>query len=326
MQSDERIALALRALAHPIAAYRAAIVTVTERARGYLATGGGAERTRLELGRFADDRVDAERFAKLFHRGGDLDAVAERGLRRALEVLREIAEEGDDIFVANVPAGGKMPRIVANKLARLGRAFGAARVVELARSGAYRPSEHDGWLEEFEFDDWNRTERRLAPPVVVTVDGADLRVGALAEFTDGAEKIVVVVRGACAPAPLERLITPGTFVMQTADAAQLERAAAVDGPAVAALVPKEAAAFVHDPAAGDAPWQRLTVTSTPEKAPSHALGALSAWEQGEELKQLLAMAKRPPEAALAGNGAAAADPVEQLASWLLDRANLGSAS
>lgn len=326
MPSDERTPLALEALAHPIAVFRAAIVTVTERARGSLAAGGGAERARVELGQFAAGRIDAARFAKLFHRGGDLDAASERAIRRALDVLREIGEADDDIFVANVPAGGKMPRVIANKLARLGRAFGAARIVELARAGAYRASEHDAWLEEFPFDDWNRTERRLAPPVIVSVDGADLRVGALAEFADGAEKIVILVRRACAPAPLERLITPGTFVLQTADAAELARAAAVDGPAIAALVPKDAAAFVHDPSAGDAPWQRLTVRYVPEKAPAHALGALSAWEQGEELKQLLAMAQRPPDSALAGNGAAAADPAERLAAWLLDRANLGTAS
>lgn len=326
MPSDERTTLALRALARPIAAYRAAVVAVTERARGHLAIGGGAERTRVELGQFAAGHIDPERFAKLFARGGDLDAMAERGVRHALDVLREIGDADDEIFLVSVPAGGRMSRVVASKLARLGRAFGAARVIELARAGAYRPAQHDAWLEEFPFDEWNRTERRLAPPIVVSVDGADLRVGALAEFADGAEKILIVVRGACAPAPLERLITPGTFVMQTADATQLARAAAVDGPAIAALVPSDAAAFVHDPASGDAPWKRLTVSTVPAKAPAHALGALSAWEQGEELKQLLALSQRPPEAAVVANGASAPDPAEQLAAWLLERANLGAAS
>ena len=326
MPSDERTTLALRALARPRAAYRGAVVALMERARGYLAIGGGAGRARVELGQFAAGHVDPERFAKLFQRGGDLDANAERGIRRALEVLREIADADESIHLADVPADGRMTRIVTAKLARLGRAFGAARVIELARAGTYRRGQHDAWLEEFPFDEWNRTERRLAPPLVVTVDGADLRVGALAEYADGAQKIFIVVRGACAPAPLERLITPGTFVMQTADAAQLERAAAYDGPAVAALVSSAAAAFVHDPAGGEAPWQRLTVASVPGSAPAHALGSLSAWEQGEELKQLLALSRRPPEVAASGNGAGTFDPVEQLAAWLLERANLGAAS
>ncbi len=324
MPSDERVTQALRALAQPIAAYRAAVVSVTERARGHLAAGGGAPRLRAELGRFAEGRMDTGRLAEAVHGEAPLDPQARRGIQRALEALHDLTEAGDDIFVANVAPGGKMPRIAAAKLARLGRVFGAARVIELARTGAYEPPEHDAWLEEFPFDDWNRTERHIGPPLVIEVDGADLRVAALAEFVDGMQKIVIVVRGACAPAPLVRLITPGTFVMQTSDPKELARIAAQPGPAVAALTDSNAAAFVHDPAGGAQAWQRLTVSKSPGKSPAQALGALSVWEQEEELKQLVAMAQRPPGLATTGNGAHAADPAERLAAWLLERANIGS--
>ncbi len=120
------------------------------------------------------------------------------------------------------------------------------------RGGRYRPAEHDSLLDAAEFRAWNKAERRFAPPLVVEVDGADLHAGALLDFADGREKIVLVVRGAMPPAPLVRCITPGTFVLQTVDGTRPRPLAAFDGPAIAALVPEGAAVFLHDPGAGAA--------------------------------------------------------------------------
>ena len=68
---------------------------------------------------------------------------------------------------------------------------------------------------------------------MVEVEAEDLLPAGLGEFLDGAVKIVLVVRGHTTPAPLARLITPGTYVVQTADAADLEGLARSRHPGVA---------------------------------------------------------------------------------------------
>ena len=177
------------------------------------------------------------------------------------------------------------------------------------------------------FARWTRSERRLAPPLVVALEGGDLRAAALAEFLDGRQKIVLVVEGECAPAPLARLVAPGTFVLQTADAAGLDRFAAWEGPGIAALVPESAGRFVHDPAAGAASWDRLTIAHTPDKPPRRTVAGLSAAQQAEELEILRTLAARPaaiapPAGAPAAAEAGTADPVDKLAAWLLSRVDL----
>ncbi|MGD8727114.1 MAG: hypothetical protein PVH40_05685, partial [Gemmatimonadales bacterium] len=219
---------------------------------------------------------------------------------------------------------------VARALEEIGRAFGAVRIYELTRSGSYHGNSHARSLGSFPFDKWSRGERRLAPPLVVTIDGADLRSGSLAEFLDGAQKIVLAVRGPCAPARLVRLITPGTFVIQTHDGSGLERLAAYDGPGVGALMPESTAQFAHDPSGGDTPAKRLTIVSLPEQPPRMSVGGLSGKQQAEELAQLQALAQQaaapaaggaaPAEAVAAS--AAPADPVDKLAAWLLTQADL----
>jgi hypothetical protein len=159
------------------------------------------------------------------------------------------------------------------------------------------------------------------------VNGADVRAGGLAEFLDGGVHIVLIVDGPCAPAPLARLVTPGTVVLQTTDATGVDVFSRFEGPAVMALVPPAAACFVHDPNGGRAAWQRLRIWNRPTTLPRHALGGSSAWQQAEELRQVDALAERPslegaPVEALvpAGSG----DPADRLASWLLDASGLGA--
>ena len=299
MPSDPRVAAvasaALADLAAPLERFRSAALAAAVEVRALLETldtGADArlERLRAELGPFAAGRIDPARFGALLSGGPGADPATRGHVEAALETLRTVAARIEEIVAVEVPPGGDLRRAAVDALAGAGRAFGAALAVQHARGGWYRSAEHDALLLAFPFAQWNRAERRLAPPLVIQVDGADLRAAALADLLDGAVKIVLLVRGPCAPAPLVRLVTPGTFVMQTADVADLARVAACDGPAVAALVPEGAARFVHDPAAAAAAAARLTVSHLPADPPRRALGGLSAWQQAEELAQLVVLA------------------------------------
>ncbi|MBI4539946.1 MAG: hypothetical protein HY704_10615 [Gemmatimonadetes bacterium] len=343
MPSDDRVRLALEALAAPLERFRSALAVTLEQARGILvaqqATANGrARQLAAELGPFAAGRMDVERLAALVASPEALEPAAAKRIERAVDTLRALLSLGDELVTVRVEPGARLCDAAAAALAQVGRAFGAARAIELAKSARYVPAEHDGWLAALPFDDWMRGERRLAPPLVVEVDGHDLRAGGLAEFLDGNQKIVLVVGGESPPAPLVRLITPAVFVLQSGDASGLERLAAWDGPGVAALVPEGAARFVHDPSAGSEPWQRLRVEYAPETAPSRALGGQSAFQQREELRQLVALvtpaaasaavvaaaAPAAPAGSPAGE-AAATDPVGKLAAWLLSQADLADA-
>jgi hypothetical protein len=333
MPSDARLAAALTVLQPPVQAIRTAIAATAEEVRGFLAgTGtnghGRAERFGAELGPFAASRIDAARFAALFAGGASVDQRHLDVIRRGLEILDELIKRHTDLVVVRVPPGHGLVEEVDCALAQIGRAFAAARAVDHARAGRSAAEPRD--LEAFPYRQWSRAERRLAPPLFVEVEGADLNVGGLAAFLDGGQKIVFAANGETPPAPLVRLITPGTLVLQTTDPQDLVRLLRWDGPAVAALMSESAARFVHDPAAGASPWERLTLTYLPDP-PRHAVGAFSAAQQAEELQQLQALAARPapgdaawaapgPTAALAG--VPAGNPADKLAAWLLSQADL----
>lgn len=325
MPFDAKVEAALRALARPIETYRTAVVSAAERVRGLVMSEpstrtGRAMRVRAELGAFAAGRIDPERFAAVLGGGPALDALTRRRVDRAGKVLQHVAVGGDVQFLADVPAGGNLRKSVATALGELGVAFGAARAVEVARAGRFEPPEHEEMLQAFPFERWNRSERRIAPPLVVTVAGADFRASALADVLDGGQKVICIVAGPCAPAPLVRLITPGTFVMQTNDPADLARIGTVDGPAIAAVLPDECARFVHDPAGGATLAERLTVSYMPEPT-RRTVADRSAWHQNEELLQLAALGTAGVAAAAvaSGNSSVPEDPAARLAAWMLTR-------
>jgi len=327
MPSDDRLDLARAAIAKPLAVYRSAVVSSLERVHGVLSSAGGPSRLEIELGRFALGRIDAERFSALI-RGTSLDAGARARITHAASVLEELARLPDEAFVIDVRSGGPLDLVVASALATLGRAFGATAAADLVRTDRYRPSEHDLLTLAWGVAHWTRDERRHAPPLIVTLDAEDLRPEKLAHLIDGTIHLVLVVRGACAPASLVRLITPGTFVLQTLNKTGLERFAAYDGPAVAALVSDTAATFVHDPERGSSAWQRITIWNRPASEPRKSIAGFSHRQQKEELAQLDALAERPslsstPIDALAPAGAG--DPTERLASWLLAQSGLEDA-
>ena len=330
MPSDPRVQQALAALAQPIAEFRAIIEGAISQTEAFLTAQHAsapqrAERAALSHGHFAKGRIDSAAFAVLFPPVTAASPDALDALMRALDVLRDVRQRGDALFVVDIPAGGRLGLAVEDALAQAGRAFGAVVLAEVVRGGRFTP-EHERLLQPHAFRSWNKIERRFAPPLVVLVDGAYLQASALMEFADGQEKIVLVVRGASPPAPLARCITPGTFVLQTVDGSGLDRVAAFNGPAVAAIVPEGAAVFMHDPAGGRDAWQRITVQHLPAagKAP---IGGQSAWQIAQDLRLLSDLAATPFSVPAAGNGAAAPavgvmDAADKIAAWLVAQAGL----
>lgn len=337
MPSDDREQRALDALSARRAAFRAAVETAHAQARAFHAAHGPraddrSRETALALGPFAGGRVDPSRFAALATEARVLALDEETVVRRSAEVMDEVLAHGDGLFTCDVPPGGDLHAEVEAALAEAGRAFGAALVCGAVKAGTYRPDVHGPALRAFPFRRWSRAERLVAPPLVVTVDGADLHAGMLAGYLDGQQKIVVVVRGPATPAPLARAIAPRSYVAQATDADALAAAVAFDGPALAALVPPSAARFVHDPAAGATLAQRLTGVVLPTAAPRAAVGGHSVAQQREELL-LLAEQATPcapstttavvAEAPRAAPAAASDDSaVSALADWLLAQAGL----
>ncbi|MDX1661082.1 MAG: hypothetical protein R3326_04780 [Gemmatimonadota bacterium] len=333
-RSDDRVAGALEALAESRADFRSAVAEAIDTVTAILDARGSAPeervtRTGAELGAFAEGRIDAEAFAGLSAVEEALDPAAVAGLESARETLRTLAGRGQAAFVIDVERGADLRNAVATAFAELGRAFAAGRLIEaiVERRREAKGMDADA-IEPLAFRQWTAAERAIAPPMVVAVDGTDLVAAGLAEFLDGAVKIVLVVRGESTPAPLVRLVSPSVTVVQTADPDGLEAVAAATGPGIAALVSEETARFLHDPAGGDAFADRLTVEFLPEKKPRARLAGASAFQQAEELRLLAALAGagRPalaPETGVAeGIEAAPALPADRLAAWLLSRADL----
>ncbi len=333
MQSDPRVQQALAALDRPIAEFRALLEGALRQGEAFVAAQEAdapsqVKRAGATLGAFGASHIDFAKFAALHTGQPKADAVSLNALHRAVDVLKGQHALGHDLFLVDVAVGSKLGASVEAALARVGWAFGAVLVTELVRSGRYDESQHARLLDPQQFAGWSRSERRAAPPLVVRVVGTAVRSSDLVSFSDGHVKLVLVVSGPCAPAPLARLITPGTYVVQTTDGLGLDRVASFDGPAFAAVMPVGAATFVHDPALGRESWQRLTVTSIPD-APKKAIGSMSTWQMLEELKQLTDLA-RTPFAVPAGNGGAAPamganDAADRIASWLLAQSGLGGA-
>lgn len=336
MPSDERTRDALAAVAAARDDYRSALVGTADQLRGLLlARGGGGpdaglDRAAAELGNFAAGHIDVERFASLVASDEILDDASRGHLERAVETLESLAAAGDDVFVAQVPAGGDLSETVARALGEAGRAYGAARTAELARTGRFKADEHRRWIDHFPPTQWSRNERQIAPPLVVSVRGEDFRAGGLTDFLDGAQKIVVIVEGKSPPAALVRCLTPGVHVLQTDDPGALARIGDTEGPAIAALVPSDAARFEHRPGSDGFPRLRFTVEMVPDDDPTRSLGRISAFQQAEELRQLRLLMAGASGVGAAADGTAAAiaataTDADVLAAWILGQGGQGAA-
>lgn len=330
MPSDPRVTRLLELVAKPIEQYRESLTATLEEVRGYLAAGRSdaqarAGRLKEQLGVFAGSRIDVDRMSSLLGETSTLDATALERLERASRALWSVLDRGDSLFHVDVPPGADAAAALRRQLGSIGRAFAAARIAGAARNGAPSGLDEPSALEAFPYAQWNVAERRLSPPVVICVQGTDLVAGALSPFVDGHQKVLLLVEGLCAPAPLVRLITPGVLVVQGHALEDLEVAATWPSTAVGALVPLWAVRFTHDPSAGPESWQRMSVNLSRDWRIKR-LGGLTAAQQQDEIAQLQALAAQPPAPVVVApppeTAPVAADPADRLAAWLLQQASL----
>lgn len=315
MPSDPRVAAAFELLAPAIDTYRSAVAATLEDVRALLATARGdstarAERMKQQLGAFAEGRVDSGRLAGMLGERGTLGAATVVQLGRASQALLDALEQ--DLHVT-IDRGGDLALAIDRKLASVGRAFAAARIASAARSRIAVHERDQAALDAFPFRRWNGAERRMAPPLVFSVHASDLNDSALIPFVDGSLKLLLIVDGDGAPAPLVRLITPGVLVIQAHSPEDLKTIAVSGGPAVAAWMPRTAARFTHDPAGGPDLWRRMTV-HLPAETHLVRVEGRSAAQQRQELLQLEALAAVPRNSS---TSKAALPSVEHLTAWLL---------
>ena len=330
MPSDERIAQALKALAGAKEAFTSSVAMSAEEVRGILEREQGVEESPQvklahELGPFAAGRIDLDRLSPFLSANAKLAPERRAEIQKAYETLTALKKIGDEVFSGKVEVDGYLRGTIAKVLGRAGTAFGAARCVEWALHDLPHPEGTEDVLEAFPPTMWNGAEKAFAPPVVLEVEGQDLKAASLGDLLEGAQKVILVVNGPAAPAPLVRLITPGVTVIQTDDPADLAALSATDGPGIAALMPEGCAKFVHAPG-GTALNDRLVVTFLPEKEPKKALGSISRFQQVEELRQLVSLAASvqvpvAPAVKPASEGPEM-DDAGQLAAWLIHQAKI----
>jgi hypothetical protein len=330
-----------------VASFRRAVATAEQEVHADLVRRTGVqsfkgEQALIELGPFATGRIDPDRFAMLLGVAEEqLTPESMDVLGRADAILTGFAESSNHRVA--VEAGGDLRDAVKHALAHFGQAFGAGRAVELARAGMFDLTEHGYLLAPLAFRLWNRAERQLAPPLVIDVRGEDCLPAGLGEFLDGMVTLILVASGPTTPAPLSRLVTPGTFVMQTASVEDLARVVATEHPAVVLLFDEdrpEQAHFVHDPDAGDTTRARLTVERMPTDAEVGRGRRAPVWL--EELVHLRTLAEGPTNVDLGpapgvsesgvsddgmvradgDGGAPAAVPADRLAAWLLAQTDI----
>jgi hypothetical protein len=320
MPSEERKGIALDAVRARIELFHAAVAKTTDQVRGLLEGTGDAEEDKsASLGFFARGRVDTERFSSFTKRSTRIDAGAESPVRASQEVLKALLAQGDELFVLRLQEGEDLGAKVAERLAEIGRAFAAAHVIELAIRGEYREDEHSALLEHHPFSRWSRSERALAPGLVIELSGAEFTAASVVPYLDGDLKLVFNVDGDAPAAALARVISPGTFVQQEIGDAALEAFAAFDGVAVAALLPDSAVSFVHDPTAGATTYERFVSLAFPKEVRKRSIGGISPAQQAEDYALLETLSVVP-----APSGDAATDPAGKLSAWLLSQADLAS--
>lgn len=320
MPFEERKGIALDAVRSRIDQFHSALTVTQNQVRGLLV---GADNTdddqSVALGFFAQGKVNVERFASFTPKTTRIDATAEAPIRAAQEVLKSLLAQGDDLFIIETEAGKGLGHQLSVRLASIGRAFAAARVIELAKSGAYKEDKHAATLTRFPYAMWNSSERALAPALMIEVSGADFKPSAIIPLLDTNMKIVFNVSGDAPAAALARVISPGVFVQQETGNASLDAFAAFEGIAVAAFLPPTAVSFVHDPSSGATTYERFVAVTFPKEVRKRAVGGISPAQQAEDYS-LLESLSVPPEIA----GDAASDPAGKLSAWLLHQADLSA--
>ncbi|MEE8526229.1 MAG: hypothetical protein V3T72_20005 [Thermoanaerobaculia bacterium] len=168
-----------------------------------------------ELGQLGDRFLDPAALAETLHTEDAAPGLGEerqRRVRGALDGLaawQEIAAEPALIVVHD----GKDRCAVARELfdrsaARLAEVLRAVRVARLELAGDYDPERHDPWLEELDWQAFERRELMLLPRVLACLDGDEL-VAAL-RLADGLRR--PAAKGRHHPASRLRLPRPAGFL------------------------------------------------------------------------------------------------------------------
>ena len=325
MQSDERIEVALNALRPRITLFWVAVSSALDRARTTVSAERRPALVQATLGELGGRLIDPDRFAMVSSDDGALDEASRLIIDRAIHTLERIMRSGDEQFVVDVPPEGTLRFAVRSRLAALGAAFGAATLIELIKRRAYDAGQHQLDSAGYPFERWSGADRKVAPPLVIRVDGADLDALELASLMDGCVRLILLVNEPCAAAPLARLISPGAFVAQADDVRIMDSLTDFDGPAVVAIMSGDEARFVHDPRNGSELWQRMRITRIPTIPARKALGVRTITQQRDDIAHLKALAESP-KFAPESNGSAttlrttsASDATERLTSWLLEQ-------
>ena len=322
MPSEERSALALQAIRPRIDMFHAALTVTINQVRGLLAgTGNTANDQSASLGKFAQGKMDLDRFATFTPKAPSIAPEVEAPVRAAEKVLKSLLDEGDDLFIVKIQDGRGLGHSLSVRLAHIGRAFAAARVIDLAKNGAYKEDKHADTLMRFPYAVWNSTERSLAPALLVEVSGQDFKPSAIVPLLDTNMKIVFNVSGDAPAAALSRAISPGVFVQQEIGDASLDAFSAFKGIAVAAFLPSTAVSFVHDPSSGTTVYDHFVSLTFPKEVRKRSIGGISPAQQAEYYT-LLESLSVPPEL----TAEAASDPAGKLSAWLLSQTNLSDQS
>jgi hypothetical protein len=322
MQFEEQKAVALEAVRPRIDQFHAALTVTAEQVRGMLSGSGKTEEDRSEaLGYFAKGKVNMERFNSFAPKSPKIETDAEAPVRAAQDVLNSLLAEGDDLFIINLSEGRGLGHSLSVRLASIGRAFAAARVVDLAKNGAYKEDKHAATLERFPYAQWNSSERAMAPALVVNVSGGDFKPSSVVPLLDTNMKIIFNVEGDAPAAALSRVISPRVFVQQITGEPDLKAFTEFKGIAVAAFLPETAVSFVHDPSAGSTTYERFTSIIFPKEVRKRPIGGISPAQQAEDYT-LLESLSVPPEIA----GEAPTDPAGKLSAWLLSQTDLADLS
>lgn len=329
MPSDQTLPMdaVLEAVTPGLEDFRSAVAEAHEEIRAWqlehdAAASDPASTLEAELGVFARGRLDAGRLASLLKPRKAPDSLTHHLMAEARNFFSALMSRGVDAYRISVPRGGDLRDAVRDGLAELGRAFGMAHLVEKARSHTYAPDRDQGLLHPYPFHRWNLLEKEAAPPLVVEVDGSDLRAAGLVEFLDGAQKLVLAVRGDAPPAPLARLVSPLVYVAQDEGENALTRIRELmrrEGPGIVGV-------FARD--SGILPFaQRPGMAPDVDRAALDELVKRVSTTRGQpgilDLRHLESLAAQPgrvaPESAPPRPGE---ETVDQLAAWLLSRTDL----
>ena len=275
--------------------FRSSLATTVGILRSSLAqvTGDSAKKQEMaekSLGSFGAGRIDAQLFDKLAVNKATVAAGAGPVIERALDVMVELMDAGDSLNRVKLSEGQNLRCLMSRTLKNIGRAFGAAYAVELAKADMFDESEHAGMFDAYLYKNWSPAQRALAPAIIIELANGSAQTTNLSEFVDGNQKVVLVYGEDCPPAPLARVISPGMFVLQTTDCLGLEDFLSYQGPGIAAVVPQDAARFAHDPRRGTTLSSRMAGVELPDAPNFKARGGLSLKQQQEDLAQLQALA------------------------------------